>query len=507
MQPGRHRRIVTAALLLGLSLAAIEATAVATAMPTAIGELSGVGRYSWVFAVYLLTSTATMPLFGKLADLYGRRRVYHLAVALLLAGSALSGLATSLVQLIGFRAIQGLGAGGVTPVAITLIGDIYSLEERGRIQGLIAGVWAAASLLGPLVGGAVTDLVSWRGVFYLVIPVGLLSAWLLERHLGEALERRPHQLDVLGSLSLTGAVTFLLLGLAEGGDFWGWSDPRTLGLFLAAAASFAVFLWQERRAAEPVLPLELFGNRLIAVASVGNTVLGMLLFGLVTFVPVFGQGVLRGTAIDAGSMLMPMSIGWPLATTVGGWLLLKVGYRRMLFTGGASILAGTSLMALADAGTGRGEVMLAMFVVGFGLGCMSMPYLLGPQNAVPRGIRGVATSSVQFFRSIGGAVSVAVLGTLFNARRAASGAGLDPNAALDPTLRATLEPAELEVLESSLLRGLEGVFAALLLVAAAGVAVSFFFPRGGALAHAHRDDGGGPDPAPAPRGPTGKGAR
>lgn len=487
MKPGRHRRIVTAALLLGLALAAIEATAVATAMPTAIGELSGVGRYSWVFTVYLLTSTATMPLFGKLADLYGRRRIYHLAVALFIGGSALSGLSTTLAQLICFRALQGLGAGGVSPVAITLIGDIYSLGERGRVQGLIGAVWAAASLIGPLVGGAITDLVSWRGVFYLGVPVGVVSSWLLDRYLGERLERRPHRLDVLGSLSLTAAVSLLLLGLVEGGDVWGWADGRTWGLLLAAASCFGVFLGQERRAPEPMLPLDLFRNRLIAVASVGNTVLGMLLFGLVTFVPVFGQGVLRGTAVDAGSMLMPMLIGWPLASTLGGWVLLKVGYRTLLFVGGAATLAGTGLLALAGAETGRGQVMLAMFVVGVGLGCMSMPYLLGPQNAVPRDRRGVATSSVQFFRSIGGAVAVAALGALFNARRAGGG-DLDPNAAFDPSLRATLAPDQLHALESSLRRGLEGVFLALLLVAAAGVAVAFLFPPGGAQAHAHRED-------------------
>lgn len=494
MKPGRHRRIVTAALLLGLSLAAIEATAVATAMPTAIGELSGVGHYSWVFSVYLLTSTATMPLFGKLADLYGRRRIYHLAVALFLVGSALSGLATSLAQLIGFRALQGLGAGGVSPVAITVIGDIYDLEERGRVQGLIAAVWAASSLVGPLVGGTVTDLLSWRGVFYLGVPVGVISAWLLERHLGEALERRPHHLDAIGSLSLTASISFLLLGLVEGGDVWGWADPRTQGLFLAAAASFVVFLWQEGRAPEPMLPLDLFRIRLIAVASAGNTVLGMLLFGLVTFVPVFGQGVLRGTAVDAGAMLMPMSIGWPLASTLGGWVLLKVGYRTLLFTGGAFTLAGTTTLALAGAGTGRVQVMAAMFVIGFGLGCMSMPYLLGPQNAVPHGRRGVATSSVQFFRSIGGAVSVAVLGALFNARRATGGGDLDPNAAFDPALRAALAPEKLQALESSLLHGLQGVFLTLLLIAATGVAVSLLFPRGGALAHAHREPPPGPNP-------------
>src|SRR4030095_11092120 len=248
---------------LGMFLAALEATAVAAAVPTAVGELGGVSRYSWVFSVYLLTSTTTVPLFGKLADLYGRKRTYQAAVFFFLLGSALSGLSRSFGQLVIFRAIQGLGAGGVMPVAITVIADIYNREERGRIQGVFSGVWALASLIGPLLGGVITDLLSWRWIFYLNVPFGLVSAWMLHRWLREETGRTEHRLDILGTLSLTTAVTLLLLALIEGPESWGWSDPRTLALLAGSAVGLAVFFWQERRAPEALVPLHPCHNPLL----------------------------------------------------------------------------------------------------------------------------------------------------------------------------------------------------------------------------------------------------
>jgi len=462
-------------------LAALEATAVAAAVPTAVGELGGVSRYSWVFSVYLLTSTTTVPLFGKLADLYGRRRTYQVAVFLFLLGSALSGLAQSFGQLVVFRAIQGLGAGGVMPVAITVIGDIYKLEERGRIQGAFSGVWALASLIGPLLGGIITDALSWRWIFYLNVPFGIVSAWMFNRWLREEKARTEHRLDILGTVSLTVAVTLLLLALIEGPESWGWSDPRTLGLLAGSAAGLAVFVWQERRAPEPTLPLDLFQNRLIAVASAGNVLLGALLFSITAFVPMFGQGVLGGTAMDAGTILAPILIGWPIASTLAGRLLMRVGYRTMSVGGAACGLAGCLMLARAGASTGRLEVMIAMLIIGLGLGFGSMPYLLGVQNAVPWQRRGVATSSVQFFRNIGGAVSVAALGALFSGRlQAIAGPGADANALFDPSLRGRLAPDTLHHLSSALLHGLQAVFIALAVLSALGLGVALLVPRGSA---------------------------
>ncbi|HEX4966431.1 MAG TPA: DHA2 family efflux MFS transporter permease subunit [Thermoanaerobaculia bacterium] len=479
MQPGRERQLVTAAILLGMFLAALEATAVATAVPTAVGELGGVAHYSWVFSAYLLTSTTTVPLFGKLADLFGRKRIFQVSVAIFLLGSALSGLSSSFTQLVLFRAIQGLGAGGVLPVAITITGDIYSLEERGKIQGIFSGVWGLSSLLGPLLGGLITDALSWRWIFYVNLPFGLLSAWMLQVWLREETPRRQHKLDVLGTVSLTAAVTLLLLALLEGPSAWGWGDVRTLALLAGSLACLAVFFWQERRAPEPMLPLDLFRNRLIAVSSAGNVLMGVLLFALTAYVPMFGQGVLGGTAVDAGTILAPILIGWPISSTIAGRMLMRVGYRAMSLVGGALIVAGSALLAFTNAGTGRLQIMTSMMVIGLGLGFTSMPYLLGVQNAVPWQRRGVATSSVQFFRSIGGAVAVAALGALLNSRlEAEAGKGVSADAMLEPALRARLAPATLHHLTGALSHALQGVFVALAGFGALTLLVALLFPRG-----------------------------
>lgn len=488
MQPGRERNLVTAATLLGMFLAALEATAVAAAVPTAVGDLGGVSRYSWVFSIYLLTSTTTGPMFGKLADLYGRRRTYQWAVFIFLLGSALCGVAQSFPQLIVFRALQGLGAGGVTPLTITIIADIFTLEERARVQGLFSGVWALASLVGPLAGGLITDALSWRWIFYLNVPFGILSAWMLHRWLREEAPRTEHRLDILGTVTLTAAVTFLLLALVEGPESWGWGDPRTIGLLAGTVLFLAVFFWQERRAPEPMLPLDLFQNRLIAVASAGNFLLGALLYAVTAYVPMFSQGVLGGSAVDAGTILTPVLIGWPIASTIAGRALLWVSYRTMSIGGGTLAVAGCGLLAFADT---RPAILVSMLILGLGLGFLSMPYMLGVQNAVPWNRRGVASSSVQFFRSIGGAVAVAALGAVLNARlQAIAGPAADPNAVLKPALRSQLAPEALRTLTTALLHGLEAVFAALAVLAVISFGVALLFPRGSAKEQMHRE----PDP-------------
>lgn len=492
MQPGRERKLVTVALMLGMFLAALEATAVSTAMPTVVGELGGVARFSWVFSAYLLTSTTTVPLYGKLADLYGRRRIYMIAVFLFLLGSALCGAASSMGQLVVFRAVQGLGAGGVQPLAMTLIGDIYTLEERGRMQGLFSGVWGISSLVGPALGGLITDLASWRWIFYVNIPFGLVSAVMLVVFLREESARREHRLDILGTITLTVAITLLLLAVLEGSEAWGLGDSRTLALFGGAVASLVVFFWQERRAPEPMLPLDLFRNRLIAVASATSAVIGTLLFTASAYVPMFAQGVLGGTAIDAGITLAPVSIGWPVASTLAGRLLLRVGYRPLIVVGSVVALSGALMLAGADAGTTRTDLMIAMLITGTGLGFMSTPSLVSVQTAVPWSRRGVATSSQQFFRTIGGALAVALLGALLNARlQAMLGPDVSPNAALDPELRATLDPSDLTSLVSALLEGLQAVYLAFAAVALVGCCVALLFPPGSAESHAHREEGRG----------------
>lgn len=468
-------------------LAALEATAVGTAMPTVVADLGGVSRYSWVFSAYLLTATTTVPMYGKLADLFGRRRIFTIAIALFLGGAILCGTAHSLNQLIVYRAIQGLGAGGVMPVSITLVGDIYTLEERGRMQGIFSAVWATSSLVGPAAGGLITDLLSWRWVFYINLPFGIASIILLRAFLREEGARRQHRLDYLGTASLTLSVAVLLLALLEGPELWGWLDSRTLGMLLFSLLGLTVFLWQEGRAQEPMLPLELFGIRVIAVASLGGLLMGTLMYVAAAFVPMFTQGVLGGTAIDAGMTLAPMSIGWPIASTASGWLLMRFGYRPFILAGSAFGILGCLLLAAADPGSGKVPVMVAMFFLGMGLGFTSTPYLLAVQNAVPWNRRGVATSSVQFFRSIGGAITVAALGAVLNAHLVGQlGHDVDPNVALNPVLRAAVPPQALQPLVTALDGGLGNIYMVMAAMAVGGLLVAFFFPGGSAESHAYR---------------------
>jgi EmrB/QacA subfamily drug resistance transporter len=458
-------------------------------MPTVVAELGNVERYSWAFSAYLLTSTTTVPLYGKLADLYGRKRVFNTAVALFLFGSMLCGVSGSFAQLILFRAIQGLGAGGVMPVSATIIGDIYPLEERGRVQGLFSAVWATASLIGPAIGGVVTDLASWRWVFLFNLPFGLIAGALVHRFLAEEQPRREHRLDLAGTALLTLGVSLLLIALQEGTTLWGWSDARTIGAFVLAAGALVVFVRQERRAPEPMLPPDLFRNRVIAVTSLGAVALGTLLFTLTAYVPVFVQGVLDGTASQAGAALMPMTLAWPVASTLAGWLLMRTGYRPLMIFGATVGVAGSLLLAGLDAGSDRGDVMLAMLVIGTGLGFVSTPYMVSVQTAVPRSRRGVATSTHQFFRTIGGAIMVALFGVVLNAyllREA--GTGASARSALDPDLRHGLAPEQLAPLVRGLREGLHAIYVACALIAAAGVVIALLFPRGSATSLAHREE-------------------
>ena len=484
MQPGRERKLVTVALIAGMFLAALEATGVATAMPTAVAELGGVERYSWAFSAYLLTSTTTVPLFGKLADLYGRLRVYHFSIVLFLLGSALCGAAASFEQLVFFRAIQGIGAGGVMPISVTLVGDIYTLEERGRMQGVFSAVWGVASLVGPILGGLVTDLLSWRWIFYFTIPFGVVSAVMMQMYLREPQVRREHKLDILGTVILTTAVTVLLVGIVEGPEVWGYTDIKTIGLMLIAMVGFMLFIWQERRAAEPMLPLDIFSNRIIAVASAGSIILGSLLFALVAFVPMWAQGVLGGSASDAGAALIPMMLAWPTASALSGRLMLRVGYRPLVIFG--SIMGAIGLGILSWGRPDRLQLTIAMIIIGLGNGFIATPFLVAVQNAVPWNRRGVATSTNQFFRTIGGSISVAALGAVLNTHlRDVLGAGANPNAILDPEMRAAVDPATVQRAVVAMSEGLHSVFVICLIAGVIAVVIAAMFPRGRASEHAH----------------------
>ncbi len=399
-----NRGVTVAALLLAMFLAAMEMTVVTTVMPTVVNELGGAEHYAWVFSAYMLTSTLSVPIYGKLADLYGRKPVILTAISLFLLGSIACGQARTMHQLIVFRAVQGLGAGGVQPIAVTVVGDIFDIEERGKMQAVFGAVWAVAGLVGPLLGGALVTLASWRWVFYLNLPVGFFAMVMLTSGLAEVLEKKAHKLDVLGALLLSLSVVTLLLG--TDGVF-------PVLLLPASAATGALFLFAERRAAEPILPLGLFAEPLLGVASILFGLSGGALFGILSFVPLYAQQVAGATPTAAGTTVATMAVSWPVASAIAGRLIPRLGFRHL-------VRYGTLVVAVSAAGTayllfrGGSVPMLATAsaLFGIGMGFSNSSCLIAVQTGVGFSQRGVATASTVFFRSIGGTISVGVMGVV-----------------------------------------------------------------------------------------------
>ncbi len=415
--------LVTIGIMLSLFLASMEATVVATAMPTIVGQLGGLEHYAWVFSAYMLASTTTVPLYGKLSDLYGRRRLYVFAMVIFLTGSILCGQANTMTQLIFARALQGLGAGGIMPLAFILIGEMFSLEQRAKMQGFFSGVWGVSSIIGPLLGGFIVDQLSWHWVFYINILPGLVAAalvafaWRDQAH-GHA---RP-VVDYAGAALLSAGVVALLLGLFEVGTSTSWI------LIAASILLFALLFWVESRAADPILPIPLFRDRLFAASISHGVLAGWALFGSLSFIPLFVQSVLGTNATEAGITIAPMLLGWVAASIIGTRLLLKVGYRRLAITGTALLTTGAFLMSRVDAHTSRALLMTFVSLMGIGMGFSIPPFLIAVQTTVERRQLGTATSTMQFSRSIGGTLGVSVMGAALSARLASnlSVSGLDP---------------------------------------------------------------------------------
>lgn len=494
----RRRWAVTAGVMTGMFLAALEATVVSTAMPTVIASLGGLSHYSWVFSAYLITSTVTVPVWGKLSDLYGRRLFYQLGIAFFLLGSILSGVSTTMTQLIVFRAIQGLGAGALIPLGMTIIGDIYTLKERTRMQALFSGVWGFSSVIGPVVGGFITDQLSWRWVFFINIPVGLAAALIMGLALKEPKRHERPAIDYAGAAVLMLAITLLMLGLVEGGSSLATlMSTRNLGLFAGALALTLLFVWIELRAEDPIVPFQLFRNRVVAVSIVAGFLAGVAMFGAITFVPLFAQGALEATATEAGSLLTPLMLSWVGLSIIGGRLLLRVGYKPTSIVGFILLTVGLALLAKFDRDARRLWLYLDLVMIGAGLGLTMLTLLIAVQQAVPRSQLGIATSLNQFSRSIGGAVGVAVMGTVLSAgltsylsefasrnpnalspQRAAELAA-NPNALIEPAARATLPPPALGALQSALTYSIHNVFWVATIVSALALLASFALPRQG----------------------------
>jgi EmrB/QacA subfamily drug resistance transporter len=469
-----ERRLVTVALFVSTFLVALDASVVSTAMPTVIGQIGGIHLYAWVFSSYLLTTTVTVPIYGKLADLYGRKPVFLVSTAVFLVGSMLCGQAQTMEQLIAFRLVQGLGAGGVLPISQTVFGDMYPLEQRARITGLFSTIWGVAGVLGPAVGGFLTEHVSWRWVFYVNFPLCLLAMGLMWSFFQEHVQHRRHSIDYLGALSLSASVASLLLGLQSTG-----SPLRQLVLYGLAIALIPVFVVQERRAPEPLVPLWLFSRRAIGVSTLGGLLLGLVLYGQSTFMPPFVQGVMGATPTMSGFVLAGTSVGWPIASAIGGRLILRWGFRGPCVLGGAVLTVGYLMLLFLPPDAGLWVPFAISGVLGFGFGFYTVATVLAAQSAVGWQHRGVVTSASQFARNIGGTVGVSVAGAIFSAGVAtAAGSGIDPNDLLSPTVRAVLSAPDLGFLQKVLAGALDSVYVLFVGVSILATAVATRLPGG-----------------------------
>jgi EmrB/QacA subfamily drug resistance transporter len=434
-----ERGPILLAVMLSIGLVAIDATILATAVPAIVGDLGGFTQFPWLFSVYLLAQAVSVPVYGKVADLVGRKPVMLVGIALFLVGSLLCGLAWSMTSLIVFRLVQGLGAGAVQPMGMTIVGDIYSLQERAKVQGYIASVWALSSVIGPTLGGVFADYLSWRWIFFVNLPVGAAAAFVLIRQFHESIERKKHRIDYLGAGLLGLGGTVLLLALLEGGQRWAWDAPTSVLLFGLGVLALALFVWVERRAAEPVLPLWVLGNRTLVAANLASLVVGVLTLGLSSYVPVFAQGVLGHGAVVGGLALAAMTLGWPVAASTSGRFYLTIGFRLTLLMGGLLAVAGAALLLPVDGRSSIWALALPCFVMGLGFGFVASPAVVAAQSTVTWQHRGVVTGANMFARSVGSALGVAVLGAIANGEvRARLGSSA---AQLEHVASGVLEPA------------------------------------------------------------------
>ena len=423
------RSLTVAALLLAMFLSAMEATVVATAMPTVIAELGGLALYGWVGAAYLLASTVTVPLYGKLADRRGRKPVLLAGLAVFLAGSLASGLATSITQLIAFRALQGLGAGAVQPIVITVIGDLYTPAERGRVQGLFGAVWGFAGVAGPLLGGALVHSVSWRWVFLVNLPPGFAAMVVLAiayREPNRDVATAP--LDWGGAAAITFASILLLLGA---------SGVQPVAMVLFGALLILAFVAIERRARDPIVPLGLLARRLIAVTTIASLMHGALMMGIISFLPLYVQGVLGRLPAEAGLVIAPMLVGWPIAAATTSRLLVRIGYRKPVQLGAVvTALALAATVPLVSSRAAPWTLGMAMFAFGVGMGLVNTAVVIGIQASVGWEQRGVVTATNMFARSMGGAVGVGGMGAMLASRLDGTLSPDVASALLDPHRRA-----------------------------------------------------------------------
>jgi EmrB/QacA subfamily drug resistance transporter len=488
-------KLTLIAVALSVFMGALEGTIVGTAMPTVVATLGGIELYSWVAVVYILTSTIMTPIWGKMADLVGRRPAFFGGLGLFLIGSALSGAAHSMAQLIACRALQGLGAGALFPVGMTIVADLLALEKRTKTIALFSGMWGLASLFGPQAGGYLTEYLSWRWVFYINLPFGLIATAMVWATYTERHERHPEiKLDYAGTGVIAAALTLLLLAVEKGGEL---GAPFILSSLIVCAALTAVFIRLERRSAEPLIPLDLFHHRVVIVATAHGLFAGMMLFGSMIYLPLFVQAVIGTTATRAGEVLTPYILAWVVAAIAGGRLMLRFGYRPVVIAGMLLMLAGSFLLARVGVNTTRLDLALTVIPLGMGGGLTLASLMIGAQHSVPRARLGVATSAVQFARSIGATLGIGAMGAVMTwrlSRELARGSGelanlaarhSDIAALVRQTTRAALSPAAAAFLQRALASSLRAAFIVGLVAVAIASVIALLIPGGRARELVH----------------------
>ena len=486
MKKELKRPLILVSVMLGMFLSAIEATIVATAMPSIVADLQHFSLYSWVFSAYLLSSSATILVFGKLADIYGRRPIYVAGICLFLFGSVLAGSSTSMHILIFARFIQGIGAGALTPVATTIVGDIYSKKERAKIQGYLSAVWGISAILGPLIGAFFVDFLHWRYVFWMNIPLGIVSMLGILLFLKEDIQKKKQSIDYGGAILLIISISTLMYVLVEGGVSLAWNSIFVISLIIISLGSFILLLFHEKKAVDPMLPSSIWKYRIITVANIISLVTGIIMISVASYLPTFVQGVMGESALIAGFTLTTMSIGWPIASTIAGRLLLRIGYRKTSLIGGCSLIVGACFFILLPTVQDFLWAGAGSFFIGIGMGMTSTAFIVAIQTNVDWQVRGVATATNMFMRSIGSALGVAFLGGVLNTaiKRKIEDANISDtlsidavDALLDQSEIATLSKKAVSVLQDGLLVGMQQIYIWLGILALLSFLLIFWIPK------------------------------
>jgi EmrB/QacA subfamily drug resistance transporter len=476
--------------MIGMFLSSIDSTAVVTAMPRAVSTLGGIELYSLVFSAYMIASTISMPVWGRLSDLKGRRSLYIAATFVFVSGTALCGTSRSMAQLIAFRILQGFGAGGVITLAMVIIGEIYSLKERARIQGLFGGVWAVSSILGPLAGGLITDHLNWRWVFYLNIPFGVTAAIIIKSALPTIKgPKAGSKMDYGGLAVLSLFLIAFMIAIQSIGNGKGVFSAYSLVTFAISGLLFILFLITEKRAESPVIPSQLVSNEYFRSSALIGFLIGMAMFGSITFIPLFFQAALGTTATRAGGVLTPLLLAWITVSSISGRLMLRFGFKPLVMTGTLLLTLGFFMFSTTDKTTTHRMATVYLVVVGGGMGMVFVPIILAVQNTVGREMLGIATSATQFFRSIGGAIGVSLMGAVMTTLVSrglskivdgtAQGSNRFPfELMVDPHARGRLQPAVLDSYAVILAESIHYVFIASFIISLLAFLAAFLVPSG-----------------------------